>query len=91
MMREEYDFTAGERAVFYRPNDAKRFVITLDHTPPKARFVVTGAEGGAFRYCLKTENGETLFSNGPFESKDQALKAVEELRETVLGAAVTNG
>jgi len=85
-MRDEYDFSSGVRARFYQPNEPKRYVITLDHRPRAGRFEVYTDEHGAYRYRVKTETGTVLISNGPYHSRRDALEALVELRETMIGA-----
>ena len=85
-MRDEYDFSNGVRGRFYQPNEPKRYVITLDHRPKVGRFEVDTDEHGAFRYSVKAETGTILVSNGPYHSRRDALEALKELRETVIGA-----
>ena len=85
-MCEEYDFTGGKRGVFHRPGQPKRFVITLDHLPQHASFELSQDENGQFAYSLKREDGEPLLKRGPFDSRDEARKSIEEFRESIIAA-----
>ena len=85
-MRKEYDFSKGERGLFYRPDAKKRYVISLDHRPQSGRFEIYTDEGGMFNFRLQAENGETLLSKGPYSTRDDALEAVVRLRDTVIGS-----
>jgi uncharacterized protein YegP (UPF0339 family) len=85
-MRDEYDFSNGTRGRFYRPDVPKRYVITLDHRPNAGHFEIYTDELGAFHYRVKTEDGDTLVTSGPYQSRSDVLEAVEKLRETVIGA-----
>ena len=85
-MREEYDFRGGKRGVFYRPDRNKRFVITLDHMPEHASFEISQDDAGKYAYTLKRKNGESILSRGPFDSRDQALESIAELRESIIAA-----
>lgn len=85
-MRDEYDFSNGQRGLFYRPGTERKYVITLDHRPQSGRFEIYSDDKGVFNYRLKSEDGETLLSKGPFASRDDAMDAVAKLRDTVIGA-----
>ena len=85
-MRDEYDFSDGKRGVFYRPGRPKRFVITLNHVPQQASFEISQSDDGQYMYALKRETGEIVLSSGPFESREQALKSIEDFRESIIAA-----
>ncbi len=85
-MKDEYNFSKGKRGLFFRPNTEKRYLIMLDHRPKAGRFEVYTDERGTFNFRLQAEDGETLVSKGPYQSRNDALEAVEKLRDTVIGA-----
>jgi uncharacterized protein YegP (UPF0339 family) len=85
-MKDEYDFSGGVRGKFHRPEQAKRYVITLDHRPTHARFEIHQDDENRYAYVLKQESGEVLISRGPFSSKREVLSAIDSLRQSIIGA-----
>ena len=85
-MRDEYDFTDAKRGVFYRPGQAKRYVITLDHKPEAAGFEISQDDSHRYVYRLKATDGSVVLSRGPFGSREKALTSIEALRESILAA-----
>ena len=85
-MKDEYDFKGGKRGLFYRPDEEKRFVITLDHRPLQGEFEIYVDPEGTYRYKLTKPNGELVLENGPFDSRESALDSIDALREVVIGA-----
>jgi uncharacterized protein YegP (UPF0339 family) len=85
-MREEYDFSNAKRGVFYRPNDEKRYLISFDHRPLGGEFEVYSDENGHYRYRLRNARGAVVVTSETFETKDEAIRSIEALRETVIGA-----
>lgn len=84
-MQDEYELKSGTRGAFFRPDSDRRFVISYDHRPEHGRFDLVAADGGC-RYTLRDERGSILMRSEVFASEEEALAAIEHLRETVVGA-----
>ncbi len=85
-MREEYDFSGAKRGVFYRPDHQKRYLISFDHRPAGGEFEIYTDNTGHYRYRLRNADGIVLVNSEPFKTEDEALRSIEALRETVIGA-----
>lgn len=85
-MRDEYDFSNAKRGVFYRPEDKKRYLISFDHRPAGGEFEVYADEDGRYRYRLRDAQGSIVVTSEAFETKDEAIRSIDALRETVIGA-----
>ena len=85
-MREEYDFSNAKRGVFYRPEEKQRYLISFDHRPAGGEFEVYADEQGHYRYRLRDAQGSVVVTSEAFKTKDEAIRSIDSLRETVIGA-----
>lgn len=85
-MENEYDFSGAKRGRFYRPEQPKHYVVTYDHMPKSGTFEVFRDEAGSYRVRLKTASGSVVMISNAYDSQAQAIRSVEELKESVVGA-----
>lgn len=55
---------------------------------PNPKFEITADEGGALYYNMKSANGKSVVTDGPFATKKACLRAIAMLRTGVMNADV---
>ena len=79
-MKKEYDFSNAEQGRFYQGNKPSQVIIHLPPTHAHPKFEVYQDDYGQFHFRLRDDQ-HTVFSSEGFNSKQECLQALTELKE----------
>jgi uncharacterized protein YegP (UPF0339 family) len=85
-MKDHYDFSKGIRGKFYRGNEPFDVVIHVDHPEKSSHFEVFSGSDGKYHFRLTTEEKILFTSEEGFNSQDDCILAISQLKQQSLTA-----